>query len=234
MIVFFFPWRASIGNLEHKQQQTTIVAVAYEGGVVLGADSRVSTGAYVSNRASNKITALCDNVFLCRSGSAAHTEAVSDYVRLYVSQHMTEIQKAPPVKSVANIVREMSYNNKGLMAAMIVAGWDPKHGGQVFSSPLGGTLVPAPWAIEGSGSSYIWSHFDVEHRPGMTREETEQLVLHGIAHAMARDGSSGGMVRLVTANKDGIKHQVFQGKDLPVVGFDDMPEPSQPAQQVVW
>ena len=58
---------------------TTIVAVSYAGGVVIGADSRVSTGTYVSNRASDKITSLCDNVYLLRSGSAADTQAVSDY-----------------------------------------------------------------------------------------------------------------------------------------------------------
>ena len=37
---------------------TTIVAVSYSGGVVIGADSRVSTGAYVSNRASVRPAAL--------------------------------------------------------------------------------------------------------------------------------------------------------------------------------
>ncbi len=58
---------------------TTIVAVSYADGVVIGADSRVSTGTYVSNRASDKITALCDNVYLLRSGSAADTQAVADY-----------------------------------------------------------------------------------------------------------------------------------------------------------
>lgn len=58
---------------------TTIVAVSYAGGVVIGADSRVSTGTYISNRASDKITALCDNVYLLRSGSAADTQAVGDY-----------------------------------------------------------------------------------------------------------------------------------------------------------
>ena len=58
---------------------TTIVAVQFDGGVVLGADSRVSTGTYVSNRASDKITPLADFVYLLRSGSAADTQAVSDY-----------------------------------------------------------------------------------------------------------------------------------------------------------
>jgi hypothetical protein len=35
-------------------------------------------GTYISNRVSDKITPLADNVFLCRSGSAADTQAVSD------------------------------------------------------------------------------------------------------------------------------------------------------------
>lgn len=58
---------------------TTIVAVQYDDGVVVGADSRVSTGRYVSNRASDKLTPLSDYVWLLRSGSAADTQLVGDY-----------------------------------------------------------------------------------------------------------------------------------------------------------
>ena len=58
---------------------TTVVAVSYDGGVVIGADSRVSTGTYVSNRASDKLTPLSDFIWLLRSGSAADTQAVADY-----------------------------------------------------------------------------------------------------------------------------------------------------------
>lgn len=39
----------------------------------------VCAGTYVSNRVSDKITPLSDNAFLCRSGSAADTQLVSDY-----------------------------------------------------------------------------------------------------------------------------------------------------------
>lgn len=49
--------------------QTTIMACVYKGGVVLGADSRTSTGNYIANRASDKITCVTDNVWMCRSGS---------------------------------------------------------------------------------------------------------------------------------------------------------------------
>jgi len=67
------------GSSAEPHTGTTIVACAYKGGVVLGADGRVSTGNYISNRASNKITRLTDSVFLLRSGSAADTQAVGDY-----------------------------------------------------------------------------------------------------------------------------------------------------------
>ena len=106
---------------------TTIVAVEYDGGVVLGADSRVSTGTYVSNRASDKITPLSESIYLLRSGSAADTQAVSDYVRYFAEQHEQQLQYSPdePVKvhTVANLVKMMNYQNKHLVGAMIVAGW---------------------------------------------------------------------------------------------------------------
>ena len=45
------------------------MACVYDGGVILGADSRTSTGNYVANRASDKITQVTENVWMCRSGS---------------------------------------------------------------------------------------------------------------------------------------------------------------------
>ena len=65
---------------------TTIMAIPFEGGVVLGADSRVSTGLYVANRVSDKIAQLSDHIFCCRSGSAADTQALTDYVKHFLSQ----------------------------------------------------------------------------------------------------------------------------------------------------
>ena len=87
--------------------QTSIMAVSYTGdggGVVLGADSRTSTGmspssnaasvdsfcragSYIANRASDKITPICDNVCVCRSGSAADTQALASLVCHYIRQH---------------------------------------------------------------------------------------------------------------------------------------------------
>ena len=62
-------------------------------------------------------------------------------------------------------VLQLNYGNKNmLMAAMIVAGWDERGGGQVFGVPISGTLVQEPWAIDGSGSTFIWGYLDSEFR----------------------------------------------------------------------
>lgn len=50
---------------------TTLVAARFEGGVVIGADSRTSQGSFVANRLTDKITPVAPSIFLARSGSSA-------------------------------------------------------------------------------------------------------------------------------------------------------------------
>ena len=112
--------------------QTTIMAASFNGGVILAADSRTSTGRYVANRAAGKITQIADNVFVCRSGSAADTQAVSGYVQYYIAQHQAEAGRQLSVHNAANLTMQIVYGNKDkLSCGMIIAGWDEHEGGEV-------------------------------------------------------------------------------------------------------
>ncbi|CAI9099041.1 OLC1v1035801C1 [Oldenlandia corymbosa var. corymbosa] len=196
---------------------TTIIGVTYNGGVVLGADSRTSTGMYVANRASDKITQLTDNVYICRSGSAADTQIISDYVRYYLDQHTIQLGQPATVKVAANLVRLIAYNNKNMLqAGMIVGGWDKYEGGKIYGVPLGGTLIEQPFSIGGSGSTYLYGFFDKEWKEGMTQQEAEELVVKAVSLAIARDGASGGVVRTVTINSEGATRNFYPGDSLPL------------------
>jgi len=203
---------------EHRMG-TSIMAVAYTGdggGVVLGADSRTSTGSYIANRCSDKITPICDNVCVCRSGSAADTQALTAMVCHYIRQHKLEIGENPEVSTVAKLFNMMNYSNKNnLMAGLIVAGWDRHNKGTVHGITLGGGLFKQPFTIGGSGSTYIYGYCDSNFRPDMTRAECEEFVKNGLALAMARDGSSGGVIRLCTISEAGQERQFFSGDDIP-------------------
>ena len=62
---------------------------------------------------------------------------------------------------------QLNYQNKDhLVGALIIAGYDEHKGGQVFGCPIGGSLSSEKWAIDGSGSTFIWAYCDSEYRWG--------------------------------------------------------------------
>jgi 20S proteasome subunit beta 1 len=75
------------------------------------------------------------------------------------------------------LFRELCYNNKdNLSAGIIVAGWDKHYGGEVYSVPLGGSLHKQPFAIGGSGSSFIYGYCDAQYKENMSKEECIEFV----------------------------------------------------------
>ena len=55
----------------------------------------------------------------------------------------------------------------------------------------------------------------------MTRAEAEQLVVEVLSLAMARDSSSGGIIRTVTLDKGGATVRYIPGDEVPT-WFEDM------------
>ncbi|XP_029557142.1 proteasome subunit beta type-6-like [Salmo trutta] len=195
---------------------TTIMAVEFDGGVVIGADSRTTTGAYIANRVTDKLTPIHDHIFCCRSGSAADTQAVADIVTYQLGFHSIELDEPPLVQTAANLFKQTCYRyREELMAGIIVAGWDKRKGGQVYTVPMGGMIVRQPVSVGGSGSSYIYGFMDSNYKPGMTKEECLHFCTQALALAMERDGSSGGVARLAAITEEGLERRVVLGNQLP-------------------
>jgi 20S proteasome subunit beta 1 len=177
------------------------MAVAFKDGVIVGADSRTTTGSYIANRVTDKLTKVHDLIYCCRSGSAADTQAVADIVQYYLQMYRyvawcipsviysrpklilafvvfsVQQDEPPSVYTAATLFQEMCYQNKDqLSAGIIVAGWDKKKGGTVYNIPLGGSLHQQPFAIGGSGSTYIYGYCDATYRDNMNREECVDFV----------------------------------------------------------
>ncbi|XP_072531592.1 proteasome subunit beta type-9 [Salminus brasiliensis] len=200
---------------EEVKTGTTIIAIAFEGGVVLGSDSRVSAGASVVNRVMNKLSPLHDKIYCALSGSAADAQTIAEIVNYQLDVHSIEVGEDPLVRSAATLVKNISYKYKEeLSAHLIVAGWDRRGGGQVFVT-LDGLLSNQPFAIGGSGSTYIYGFVDAEYRKAMTRKECQEFVVNALTLAMNRDGSSGGVAYLVTIDQDGAEEQCILGNNLP-------------------
>lgn len=216
------------------------MAATFDGGVVLGADSRTSTGSYVANRATDKVTRLTERVYVCRSGSAADTQNIAAAVAWHLEQLAVERGgREAGVLAAARMLSRITYQNKdALQAGLIVAGYDEADanasggdggessgGGVVYAVPLGGTMVRVPFAIGGSGSAYITGLCDKLWRPGMTADECVAFVRRAVAHAIARDGSSGGCIRTVCITRDGARREFVPGDEVPAT-FGDLSAPA--------
>ncbi|PKI83468.1 proteasome endopeptidase complex [Malassezia vespertilionis] len=195
---------------------TSIMAVKFDGGVVIGADSRTTMGAYIANRVTDKLTHISDRVYCCRSGSAADTQALADVVTYHLQLYNVTQGEQPSTSIAANLFQELIYQNKDrLSAGIIVAGWDKRHGGRVYNVPLGGGVFEQPWAIGGSGSTYIYGYCDSTWRPNWDQDQTLEFVKNALSLAMRRDGSSGGTIRMAVITEDGVQRHFIPGDKLP-------------------
>ncbi|VDN10665.1 unnamed protein product [Dibothriocephalus latus] len=172
---------------------TTLVACQFDGGVVIGADSRTSSGTYVVNRVTDKLTPLTKYIYCCRSGSAADTQAIADIVRYHLDFHAIEMGREPTVFEAATI----------------------------YSIPVGGMLIKQPAVIGGSGSTYLYGHFDSELKPNMTKQEALEFVSKCVGLAINRDGSSGGCIRLGIISSEGVERRLIKGSEVPLFSYKE-------------
>jgi len=195
---------------------TTIMATEFDQGVIIGADSRTTTGAFIANRVTDKLTKVTDYVYCCRSGSAADTQAIADIVKYHIEFHRMEMGEEPLVKTVAHMFKQLCYDYRDqLMAGIIVAGWDKVNGGQVYSIPISGMIQRMPFSTGGSGSTYVYGYVDANYKEGMNKEDSLKFISNSVALAMARDGSSGGIIRLAAITKDGVERFTLVGDQIP-------------------
>ncbi|KAI5959501.1 PRE3 [Candida pseudojiufengensis] len=191
---------------------TSIMAVKFKDGVILGADSRTTTGSYIANRVTDKLTQIHDTIYCCRSGSAADTQAVADIVKYYLQTYSSQLPSGqkPTTDIAANVFQEMCYNNKdNVTAGIICAGYDDKYGGSVYSIPIGGSIHKQDYAIAGSGSTFIYGWCNENYKPDMEKDETITFIKTALAEAIKWDGSSGGVIRMVILTKDGVERLIF-------------------------
>lgn len=94
-------------------------------------------------------------------------------------------------------------------AGLIIAGWDERHGGQVYAIPLGGSLHKQAYSIGGSGSTYIYGYCDANWEEDMEEDEAVDFVKGALREAIKWDGSSGGVIRMVVLTKKGADRHLY-------------------------
>lgn len=191
---------------------TTILAIKTKDTVIIGADSRTSTGRFVYCGYSNKLTPLSDTIYCLRSGSAADTRVIADYISINLKSQQYLYDTKPTVQMAAKYCQDIIYKYPQLLAGMIIAGYDTEP--RVYNVTLGGSCVESNVALGGSGSIYIYGHCDETYKSGMSQEEGVGFVKKAVGMAIKRDNFSGGCVRMAVIGKEGVQKMFVPGNEI--------------------
>jgi 20S proteasome subunit beta 1 len=200
---------------------TTLVALKFDKGVVVAADTRTSVSGYVSNKFARKINVLVDtsdaSCAICRSGSAADTQFLARHAKNeFEYSRQWRYQLDPPsVSQVAHYLRDkMRSESEPLQASLICAGYDKDNNngdgeGRIFGILPGGSLWEEEvFCVSGSGSTVLMGHLDslkLDSSNLYSEEEAIGLVTKLLRLSIARDGSSGGLIRIMVLKQGGVQ-----------------------------
>ena len=114
-------------------------------------------------------------------------------------------------------MREIIYSNAGrLSASMICSGWDPYKGYQIYSVNQTGFKREEEIALSGSGSTFIWGYKDANWQPNMTLDEAKGFIKSAISLACFRDGSSGGIIRMISITEAKVERFLIPYNDFAI------------------
>jgi 20S proteasome subunit beta 2 len=132
---------------------TTIVGVCCVDGVVLGADTRSSSGQSVANKESQKIHYVADNIQCCGAGTAAYCSQIPKLTGLKLST--LKINHGKSAGRISTAVKFMSDNlisNNLIGKSVFIIGGVDETGNLLYQIDSNGIPQKIPFTSMGSGS----------------------------------------------------------------------------------
>jgi proteasome beta subunit len=182
---------------------TTIVAAAFEGGVLMGGDRRATMGNLISSRDIEKVYAADSWSVIGIAGAAG---IAIEMVRLYQVEleHYEKIEGMTmsldgKANRLAAIIRgNLGAAMQGLAVVPLFAGYDLDAAegvspGRIFSYDVtGGNYEENGYAAVGSGSLFAKSSLKKTWRPGLSADAGTRTVVEALYDAADDDSATGG------------------------------------------
>ncbi|KAI9792993.1 MAG: proteasome core particle subunit beta 2 [Piccolia ochrophora] len=182
---------------------TTIVGCIYDGGVVIAADTRATSGPIVADKNCEKLHYIAPQIWCAGAGTAADTEFTTALISSQLELHSLSTGRKPRVVTCMTMLKQHLFRHQGYIGAyLVVAGVDPT-GTSLFTVHAHGSTDKLPYVTMGSGSLAAMSVFETQWKPRMTRDDAVGLAANAIKAGIFNDLGSGSNVDVcvITADK---------------------------------
>jgi proteasome beta subunit len=178
---------------------TTVLALTYEGGVVMAGDRRATAGNVISKRDMRK-------VFEADSWSAVAISGVAgpamELARVFATEleHYEKIEGAPlSLDGKSNMLARMVRANlpmamQGLVVVPLFAGYDPQQEvARIYEfDAAGGRYEERRFAAQGSGGRDARGSLKARYQEGLGQAEAVGITLEALWDAADEDAATGG------------------------------------------
>ena len=178
---------------------TTVLALRYDGGVVMAGDRRATEGHLVAHRRIRK-------VFPADRYSAISIAGIAGLATEMVKLFQVELEHYEKIEGVrlsldgqasflARLVRgQLPLAFQGLVVVPLFAGYDPREGrGRLFSyDAVGGRYEEIDFGSTGSGARLAKSYLRTVYREDLGADEAAELAVKALVAASQEDTATGG------------------------------------------
>ncbi|ROT37261.1 proteasome component PUP1 [Sodiomyces alkalinus F11] len=186
---------------------TTIVGCIFDGGVVIAADTRATSGPIVADKNCEKLHYIAPQIWCAGAGTAADTEFTTAIISSNLELHALSTGRKPRVVTCMTMLKQHLFRYQGHIGAyLVVAGVDPT-GVHLFTVHAHGSTDKLPYVTMGSGSLAAMSVFESQWKPNLGRDDAVKLCSDAILSGIFNDLGSGSNVdvAVITADKTELK-----------------------------
>lgn len=185
-----------------KKTGTTIAGCIFKGGVVLGADTRATSGSIVCDKNCEKIHFISKSIWCCGAGTSADTENTTAVVASKLELMRLVTGHEPRVVSAMTRLKQYLFQYQGHVSAALVLGGVDVTGSYLYTVHPHGSVDQLPYATMGSGSLCAMAVFEEGYRDDLTEAEAVELVNQAIQSGIYNDLGSGGNVDICVISQE--------------------------------
>jgi 20S proteasome subunit beta 2 len=186
-----------------KKTGTTIVGMVYAGGVILGADTRATSGEEVAEKNCQKIHYLAPNMYCAGAGTAADTDKTTELISSQLALLRLDTHLPSRVVTALTLLKRMLFRYQGHVSAALILGGVDVQGPHVYHIYPHGSTSKLSYATMGSGSVAAMSVFETSWRDGLTEDEGIEMVKRAVSAGVFNDLGSGSNIDLCIMRMDG-------------------------------
>jgi len=176
---------------------TTICAMVFKNGVILGADTRSTGGDIVANKNCEKLHYMAPNIYCAGAGTAADCDKTTAMISSQLELHRLNTGRQVRVVAANRLVKQMLFRYQGHIGTYLIMGGVDVTGPHLYEIAAHGSTSAVPFASMGSGTLAAMSVLESGWKPDMEEADAKQLVRDAIAAGIFNDMGSGSNVDLV-------------------------------------